>query len=106
MEFRRVLFRSLDPRPAARRARRVAPEAREEDAHVHAVGAALEPAEPAAHPRVVAAPVALEDQRVLRRRELRPRDAGGDAAAPAELEQLAALPARRPGRPRLDWTPA
>src|SRR5438094_700352 len=92
----------LDARAAARRARRVAPEAREEDAHVHAVGAALEPAEPAAHAGVVAAAVALEHQRVLRRRELRPRDAGRDAAAPAELEQLAPLPAGRPGRPRLD----
>src|SRR5438876_6470755 len=92
----------LDARTAARRARRIAPEAREEDAHVHAVGAALEPAEPAAHPRVVAAPVALEDQRVLRRREFRPRDAGRDAPAAAELEQLAPLPAGRRGGPRLD----
>src|SRR2546422_320268 len=49
----------LDARAAARRAPRAGPEAREEDAHVHAGGAALEPGEPGAHHRVVAAPVAL-----------------------------------------------
>src|SRR5262249_54442076 len=85
----------------ARGAERVAPIAREEDAHVHAVGPPLEPAKPATNAGIVAAPVAVEDEGALGRLEPRPRHRGGDAAPLAELEQLAALPARGLRRPRL-----
>src|SRR6185295_15047721 len=56
----------LDPRARAGRTLPVAPVAREEDAHVHAVRPTLEPAEPAAHPGILAAAVALEDELALR----------------------------------------
>ena len=92
----------LDARARARGAEAVAPEAREEDAHVHAIRPTLEPAEPAAHARIVAAAIAFEHELPLGRIELPPRHVGRDAATAAELGELAALPGGGLRRPRFE----
>src|SRR5262249_49009056 len=86
----------------ARRAQPIAPVAGEEDPHVHAVGPALEPAEPLPDAGVVPTPVAVEHERPMLGPQRLPRDVRRDAPALAELEQLAALPGGRLGGPGLD----
>src|SRR5204862_1515389 len=74
----------------------------EKDAHVHPIGPPLEPAEPPAHAGILAAPVALEHELVLGRREVGPRHGGRDAAPAAEFHELTALPGGRLRRPGLE----
>ena len=90
----------LEPRPAAVLARKIAAVARQEDAHVHLVGLAFQPFEPAAHPVIVV--VALHDRAAVRRREVLPRHVGRDAVLLAEREQFAPLPLRGLDAPRFD----
>src|SRR6185369_553635 len=74
----------LETRAGARLAGPVRAVAREEDADVHLVSLALEPAEPAAD--AVELVVPLLDQPALLRLELRDRDVDGNLAPAAEGE--------------------
>src|SRR5262249_55516893 len=71
-----------------------------EHPHMHAVGAPLEPAEPATD--AMELPLALDDQLPVLVAELLPRHIGGNLLLAAEGGQLAALPLRGLGAPRLD----
>ena len=95
----------VQPSPLANDARDVVAVAREEDAHVHLVGAALEPLEPGLDARVLAArPVtfSVDDRRALLFRELLPGDVERDLPLLREANEDLALPFARFPRPRLD----
>ena len=96
---------AVEPAAVARLAERVLAVAREEHAHVHLVGAPLEPLEPRANAGEFAAfpgPFAVEHQALLGLREDGPRHIHGDLRALAELHQRAALPLRAVAVPRFD----
>ena len=78
----------------------VAAVARQEDAHVHAVGSRLQPGEPAAQAEKLA--VAVDDHGLLRLAEAGERHVGRDAVIGAEGQHEAPFVPRRLGAPRLD----
>ena len=91
----------LQPPAVAGRAEAVAAVAGQEDAHVHLVGAALEPAEPAADAVVLA--LAVDDQRRCCSAQLVERRRQSESSCLRQKrEQLAALPLGRRRAPRLD----
>src|SRR5690606_6870705 len=80
---------------------------RQEHAHVHLVGARLEPAEPAEHAgkrSVLPAAVAFEHDLLRRLGELVPRPIHRHAVTLAQPRELAAFPARGLAGPRPDRT--
>src|SRR5262249_31407022 len=94
--------RLSEARTAAIGARDVLAVAREKHAHVHLVRARLEPFEPRAHARILAAlprAFAVDDERALLLGEIAPRDVHRDFSAIAELHEHLALPLRALSRP-------